>query len=563
MKWNIPKNNLGLIDTIFANRGITDKEAFLNPKFSDLSPALSLFGVEKASNYLASAIKEKKKIYIHGDFDVDGITATSIVWNFLYRDVGCDVIPFIPNRFTDGYGLSEDNIKKIIDDGGNVILTVDCGIKDIELVGKFSDQIDFVISDHHTIRSSDEKGVENSKVEGDYLISSKAKAIVHPKLGTDGFEEICGAFVAWKLCCGINEVLGLGIDMSKYLDLVALGTVCDVMPLLSENRIAVSLGLQQMRNSINEGLKALLSVSKVDIKNVEAYHLGYVIGPRLNASGRLGSAMDAVRLLTTQSKEFALDLANKLSNLNLTRQDLTMEYIAIAEKIISNEGLDEKIYFLYGDGWPEGIVGLIAGRLTEKYNRPFIVGSSNEEGLIKASARSIEKFNIAEALKANEKYLTRYGGHAQAAGLSLMKDNFAPFLSVLRSYVQRKLSDEDLVRSLQIEFVANEADLSVENARSLKLLEPFGSANQNPLIALLSFVPAGIKSLGSEQSHIKFYSESGFISSEFIFFNYADKFSELLYSAGKPIDLAGHLSLDTWNGRSKVVFKVKEARFAE
>jgi single-stranded-DNA-specific exonuclease len=334
------------------------------------------------------------------------------------------------------------------------------------------------------------------------------------------------------------------------------------MPLIGENRIAVSLGLKQMQKTINEGLRALFLVAKADVSKAEAYHLGYVIGPRLNASGRLGSAMDAVRLLTTQSKDYARDLAIKLDELNLSRQELTREYIEVAEKLLLEEGLDEKIYFIYGEEWPEGIVGLIAGRLTEKYNRPFIVGSSNTEGLIKASARSIEKFNIVKALKSTDQYLSRYGGHSQAAGLSLLKNNYEAFIGELRLYTEKSLTLDDLEKSLNIEYILTAEDVSIDNAISLQSLEPFGIANQNPLVALLSFVPREIRSIGSDQSHIKFYSEKGLFNTEFIFFHYVDKFPELLYSAGKQLDIAGHLSIDSWNGRSKVVFKIREARFS-
>jgi len=558
MKWQFPEQkDKNFVDQIYSTRKITGDRSYFFPKIEDLESPLLIHDAEKAAKVVIKAIKDKQKIYIHGDFDVDGITATSIMWNYLYRDLEANALPHIPNRFTDGYGLNEETIEKIIEEGGNLIISVDCGVKDIELVDKYADKIDFIITDHHTIRSK-EKGVKvkGSKKVGEYIISSRAKAVVHPKL-SKSFNEYCGAGVSWKLCSAINELSDKKVDINKYLDLVALGTVCDIMPLVDQNRSIVKLGLERMRKTENIGLKSLLELAGVSLSSVNEYSLGYVIGPRLNASGRLESALDAVRLLTTTSKKFALELAEKLNSLNLQRQSLTKEYLAIAEKDLLEQG-EKKIYFLYGKEWPEGIVGLISGRLTEKYNRPTIVGSLLEDGNIKASARSIEGFHISNALKETEQHLIRYGGHAQAAGLTLNSDKVEVFRELLSSIADKLILTEQLERTINIDAIAEKEDINIENITKLLSLAPFGNSNPMPQIALLAVDIADFKTMGKDSTHIKIdFPEFGF---EAVGFNLAKEFDKL---DNTLLDLAGNLEFNTWNNKQKPVFKINYWKVSE
>jgi single-stranded-DNA-specific exonuclease len=561
MEWVFPdQQNKSFLEYLYSTRNITNSELFFNPKEKDISSPFAIHDMDKAADAIINAVGNKKRIFIHGDFDVDGITATSIMWNFLYRDLGADVLPFIPNRFTDGYGLSEDTIQNIIDQGGNLIISVDCGVKDIELVNKYSDQIDFIITDHHTIRMKSEGlQVEGSKFVGDYLISSKAKAVVHPQIAHSqqpvAFSNFCGAAVSWKVCTAINEKLGNKTNIYKYLDLVALGTVCDVMPLVDENRTLVKLGLKQMSRTENMGLKSLCKTAKIDLSTLDAYHLGFIIGPRLNAAGRLESAMDAVRLLTTNNKSFAEELSNKLDMLNKERQDLTKKYLEIAEEKLQNEQ-SNKIHFIVGDEWPEGIIGLIAGRLTEKYNKPFLVGSNNGE-IIKASARSPEYFHIADALRENSEHLERYGGHAQAAGLSLYSTNFDKFYSMLNEFAESMIVEADSLKKLKIDALVDKEDITSENAISLLSLAPFGNSNPKPLIALKNIKITNFKTMGADGLHIKILIPE--YSFEIVGFNIAN---EILKLRGQSFDFAGHLDLNVWNGRTTPVFKMQHFRVA-
>ncbi|MEO6729552.1 MAG: DHH family phosphoesterase, partial [Candidatus Dojkabacteria bacterium] len=567
MKWNLPEQkDKNFVDFIYSTRKVSGDRVFFYPKIEDLESPLLIHNAEKAAKVIINAIEKKQKIYIHGDFDVDGITATSIMWNYLFRDLGANVLPHIPNRFTDGYGLNKETIEKIISEGGNLIISVDCGVKDIELVDKYADTIDFIITDHHTIREvsksearnkkskkNNESLPEGSKLVGNYIISSRAKAVVHPKLGV-GFNEYCGAGVSWKLCCAINELNVKKVDMSKYLDLVALGTVCDIMPLEDQNRTIVKLGIDKMRRTENIGIKALLQKADVLLSSITEYTLGFVIGPRLNASGRLESALDAVRLLTTTSEDFAKQLADKLNNLNLQRQGLTKEYLAIAEQDLLSQG-EKKIYFLYGKEWPEGIVGLISGRLTEKYNRPTIVGSLLEDGNIKASARSIEGFHISNALKDTDKYLIRYGGHAQAAGLTLASTDYAKFMEALSSVADKHIKEKHLEKAINIDAVAKFDEINIENISKLLSLSPFGNSNPLPKIALLNVDISDFKTMGKDGSHIKIvFPEYGF---EAVGFNLANEFNGL---DSPLLDLAGSLEINTWNNKQTPFFKINHWR---
>lgn len=564
MKWILPEQSeKDIFEWLIKSRGIEDRTKFLNPSWEHIYSPTLLHDMDRAVKAIIEAIGDKKKIFIHGDFDVDGITATSILWDFLFRKAGADVMPYIPSRFEEGYGLSDASIQSIIDQGGELIITVDCGVKDIELVEKYKDKVDFVITDHHTIVDTSRKpsfrDKKSYKQVGDHLISAYAKAVVHPKLGgTYPFTEISGATVSWKLACALNDALKLGLDMKDYLDLVALGAVCDIMPLVDENRSIVKLGLEQLRRTKNIGLIALLELARVDKRQVDTYHIGFVIGPRLNAAGRLGKAIDAVKLLSTSSPQNAKRLAVQLNELNIQRQDLTKNYFEKADELVQDQ-LMNKLLFVYGDNWPEGIVGLIAGKLAQKYNRPVLVGSKDENGNIKGSARSIESFNIAEVLKQAEKYLIRHGGHAGAAGFTLDTSALSDFVNVLTALSEEKITPEDLEDKLLIDAICDADALDIEYVQRLDNFAPFGHKNEKPLLALLSQELQDVRFVGSDKTHalLTVKDKSGKYL-EAIGFGMADIVKAHPHET--PIDLAGYLEVDEWNGNRKVKMKLKAIR---
>jgi single-stranded-DNA-specific exonuclease len=575
MKWILPSksNATTLFDQLLQNREIIDIDRFLNPKDDQIYDPFLLYGMEDAVKVLKNAITTRKKIFIHGDFDVDGITATSIMWDFLYNVAKADVLPYIPNRFDQGYGLSESSIEEIINQGGKLIITVDCGIKDIDLVNKYKNKVDFIITDHHTLQEVDNESKEllkndsKYKIVNGYVISADALAVVHPKLNPEyPFTEISGAVVSWKVCLALNKYLGTDADMSRYIELAALGTVCDIMPLIDENRAIVSLGLNGMRQTQNKGIRALLDVSGVNVSSLDSYHFGFVIGPRLNASGRLKSALDAVHLLTTNSSTYAREIATNLNVLNQKRQQITKELLDLAEAQVSEE-IDNKILVTYGKDWPEGIVGLIAGRLTEKYSRPALVGSLKND-LIKGSARSTTTFNIARALKESSHLLERYGGHAQAAGFSVLESNMPDFKSFIQNLASTSLMEDSLEKTLKIDGIIDISTLSVELVKNLNKLAPFGLGNPTPVFALMNVKPIRVQTLGKLNNHMKFFVKSGSYGIlECITFNFKDQINSAIdltnLLSDQLFDVAGTLEVDQWNGDERIVMKVKDIRISD
>ncbi len=565
MKWILPEhNNLSLIESLKKSRNILDEERFFNPSVNNTFDPALMYGINDAVKVITKALDDKKKIFIHGDYDVDGICATSIMWDFLFRKCKADVMPFIPSRFDEGYGLSDDSINSIIEQGGKLIITVDCGVKDIELVHKYKDKIDFLITDHHTVLTTNDVEFDSSihkKVEN-YIISKDAKAVVHPRISDKyPFGDICGSAVSWKLCVAMNNALNLQVDMTKYLDLVALATVCDIMPLNSENRDMVAIGLETFRNTRNLGLQALAELCEVELSEVSAMHLGFVFGPRLNAAGRIDHAMDGVRLLTTPSSHKAFEMAHKLNNLNIERQELTVKYIEIADLQVNQANLT-KLIFLSGQDWPEGIIGLIAGKLTEKYSRPVLIGSE-KKGIIKGSARSIETFHIANAFKSLDKFLIAHGGHAQAAGFTLSIEHKEVFIASLLEMANTTLSDDDLIKSLKVDVIAKPKDLSIETLSEINKFEPFGFGNKKPVIALLNLPLARFKTMGASNNHIKLEFE-GLSGVEFVGFGLAEEFNRLLPKIDNDVlpsfDIAGYLDINEWNGRKRLQFVIKDIR---
>lgn len=551
MQWIWPESERAetesVVDYLLRIRNITNQEDFLNPQLEKLHDWKLLHDAPTAAAKIIAAVTAGKKIMVHGDFDVDGVCATSILWDYLYRELGADVLPYVPSRFDQGYGLSESSIQDMLAQGAQMIITVDCGVKDIEIVKKYSEQgIDFIITDHHTLPVG-----EDAKS----FVSSDALAVVHPRhpLAPYPFPEICGSAVAWKLVQGVNSVAGKNVDVFRYLDLVALATVCDVMPLIDENRIFVKYGLERLKQTENLGLQSLLKIAAVNPKEIDTYHFGFVLGPRLNAAGRLESALDAVRLLTTKSLASAQDYAAKLHNLNTERQALTTKLVADAEAKIQQQ-LDNPVFFVYGEEWPEGIVGLVAGKLTEKYYRPTLIGSILPEGSVKASARSIEGFHVSNALTRLQHHLERHGGHELAAGLTVPLEKAEQFYAELLSIAKEQLTAEHLEKKLRIDLALNPQELNFDLEQLIANLAPFGFANQQPVIGLKGLTLQSSREFGKDKSHISFrFAEMSHI--EVMAFNQAEQYREL--RSGTKVDLAGYLDQNVWNGRTNLQIRAK------
>ncbi|KKP77843.1 MAG: Single-stranded-DNA-specific exonuclease RecJ [candidate division WS6 bacterium GW2011_GWF1_35_23] len=492
--WLIPENKQeDLVETILENRGIKNKEEHLEPLLENIPPFKKLFGVSKAAKKIIKYAKEDKKIVIHGDFDCDGICASALLWEFLFREAAkvlgkkVDVVPYIPSRIDQGYGLTESSIKDAQELGCDLLITVDCGVRDKELINKHSKDLDFVITDHH-------QPPEDISENLDYIL-------VHQMYPGKEYpnKEICGTAVAYLLVQALREELEMEEDREYGLDLVALSTVTDMMPLLDVNRIFVKYGLEQISKGQRLGLNALILRSGILPKDINSYHLGYVIGPRINAAGRIGSPMEAVKLLVSSDEKKCTEIANELNSINFERQKLTTEILDIAKEDVD---LENKLLFVQGENWHEGIIGLVAGKLQEQFYRPVIVTTKND-GVIKGSARSIKGFNITKTLEKLDKYLERYGGHELAAGFTAKEKSMDEFVKKITEYANKKITEKDLQRDIKIDLLVDTEDIDNELINNLKKLEPFGYGNPKPIICLKELVVVRKNIMGQEKNHMR------------------------------------------------------------
>jgi len=552
------------LQAVLNKRGIYDAlgaKSFFNPSLDQLYSPNLFYSMAIAVKTIEESIAKKDKIAIHGDFDVDGVTATAILFDYLKILRGADAFAYIPHRVDEGYGLTEASLAEVTKKGAKLIISVDCGIRDVELVDKYKKKgIKLIITDHHEIRK--EKGKP-------YLPT--ASAVIHPKhpKGKYPFPELCGAAVTWKLVCALenqtkasktptSSTIKLTETSKSYLDLVAFATVCDVMPLQGENRIIVKFGLEQLKKTQREGLKALIKQTAISDKGLQAYHLGFVLGPRLNAAGRLSSAMDALALLTANKEYDAIVLAEQLEKLNQERQALTLEAITEAEALVDKDK-GSMLYYFSSDKWKDGIIGLVAGRMTEKYSRPVVVVRTlNNEA--KGSARSIRGYDIVSAFSASSKWLDRFGGHSLAAGFStdIKKEPF--FREALLKHANQALTDQLLIKTLPIDYTITGDEINFELTNYLEKLEPTGFGNPSPLFAFGPVTIVQIAPIGKDKNHLKLFVHDPKTNRTFeaVWFE-APSFAFSL-NCGDKVELACSISRSIWNGRSKLDLRIRDLR---
>ena len=549
--WLIPENKKeDLVETILENRGIKNKEEHLEPLLENIPSYKKLFGVSKAAKKIIKYAKENKKIVIHGDFDCDGICASALLWEFLYRDVSkilekkVDVVPYIPSRIDQGYGLTESSIKDAKDLNCDLLITVDCGVRDKELINKHSKDLDFIITDHH------QPPEDISENLGYTLVHQMYPGKEYPN------KEICGTAVAYLLVQALRNELEMEEDKEYGLDLVALSTVTDMMPLLEVNRIFVKYGLEQISKGQRLGLNALILRSGILPKDINSYHLGYVIGPRINAAGRIGSPMEAVKLLVSSDEKKCTEIANELNSINFERQKLTTEILDIAKEDVD---LENKLLFVQGENWHEGIIGLVAGKLQEQFYRPVIVTTKND-GVIKGSARSIKGFNITKTLEKLDKYLERYGGHELAAGFTAKEKSMDEFVKKITEYANKKITEKDLQRDIKIDLLVDTEDIDNELINNLKKLEPFGYGNPKPIICLKELVVVRKNIMGQEKNHMRLTVKgNGVDLLTLVLFNCNEDTQDI--NENDSIDVIGYPDINVWNGNENIQFMVKEWRF--
>lgn len=539
---NVPS----VIKSILINRGISEPNyanEFLNPRFENLHDPFLIYDMERAVSRILSAVRNKEAIFIYGDYDVDGVCAASILWEFLYKELGANVLPHIPHRIDEGYGLNKESVGKLIQKGANLIITVDCGIRDKEIVDKFSDEVDFIITDHHEIGRRE---------------AAPNTIVIHPRHpdGKYPFGEISGAALAWKIVMAIRIKLGMTAeeDLKEGLDLAAFSTICDVMPLVDENRILVRTGLDQIRRSKRIGLNKMIQEAMIKKSEIDAYHLAFILGPRINAAGRLDHALDAVKLLVSPSDSQSIQLARKLGNLNKKRQDITLEILRQAEMQISETQLDQKLFFIYGENWPEGIVGLVAGKLTERHHKPVLVASVNGETAV-GSARSILEFNIIESIEKFSSKLIRFGGHAQAAGFTVAKEKLDDFRDSLQALANKVIDEEDLIGKIHIDAELEFNLLDFDLLNWLEKLKPFGHGNHAPIFLTRNVTVASIRAIGKQYQHLKMILFKDEKEVEAIGFGMGELVDEI--EVGSNIDIVYNLEINEWNGKKTIQIKAK------
>ena len=558
--WILPKEKIDdgdIAGYVISKRGF-DKEVFLNPSLDDIPSFKYMHDSKSAGRIIAEAVKEGKKIVIHGDFDADGICAVSILWEFLYKEVSkklgidVDVLPYIPSRVDQGYGLTESSLNDVIELGAQLVVSVDCGVRDRELVNRYRKEkgLEFVITDHHQ--------------PPDYLNDTLEYPLVHPMYPGHEypFKNVCGAYVAFLLVQAIKHELKMDENISantRGLDLVALATVTDLMPLVEVNRTVVKYGIEQIVKGERVGLNELIKVSGLNLSDIDSYHLGYILGPRINAAGRIGSPIDAVKLLVSDNSQVCARIADILNETNFERQYMTETGFNEAVNIIG-ESTNEKILFVASEDWHEGIVGLIAGKLNEKYHRPTLVGKRNGEG-IKGSARSIHGFNITEALSKCEKFLDRYGGHELAAGFTIKQGKEREFSECIKKVAEDMITDDMLVKNLNIDLLVGSESINRELVNELDKLKPFGYGNSKPLIALTNLIVLEKSIMGKLGNHMKLVCKGdGIDLITLVFFNCNGDSEEI--DVNDIIDVVGDVGINSWNGHEDVQFLVKEWRFS-
>ena len=524
----VQQKEAGLLAGILAARGITDPAEALTllAGEEELSDPMLLTDMDKACERILRAIDEGETIVVFGDYDVDGVTATALLYQHL-KGMGAAVKCMLPSREGDGYGLSKNAIQSIYDKGCRLIVTVDNGISAVEEAAfAASLGIDLIITDHH--------------LPHDTL--PQAVAIVDPRRADDHspFKGLCGAGVAFKLCAALDGCPPE--EMLEYCgDLAAVGTVADVMPLTGENRTIVKAGLRQLQNTDRPGFCALLEEVGLAGKPVTAENISYAIAPRLNAAGRMDSAVTALQLVLCEDEDRAVELAHKLSDINIQRQETEMEIVKAAQELLDAEPerLEDRVILLWGKDWHPGVIGIVASRLVEKTGRPVIVVSVDEHGEGKGSGRSVQGFNLHECIASCADILLRFGGHAMAAGLSVREEDLQTLRQRLNDWAARECP---VLRTppLECDLSVHLDRLTVESVRRLDQLAPYGADNPSPVFVLEMAVVEGVYAV-SEGKHCRLRLRQGNSSIYAVWFGMHPE--QVPYSTGDVVDAAISLSV--------------------
>ena len=537
------KHNIStLLAQILINRNIVDDsqiDIFLQPKRNDFHDPFLMLDMEKATDRIMQAIKNKEKTIIYGDYDVDGITSITVLKKFL-QERGLETDYYIPNRLEEGYGLNVDAIQEIAQKKYKLMITVDCGVSGIE-----------------EIKLANSKGIETIVTDNHEQLDElhAAYAIINPKRrdNTYPFRGLAGVGVVFKLIQAISKKLGLDEkEYLKYLDIVCIGTISDIVPLVDENRVIAKLGLMLVECTKNIGLKELISETKY--KNIDSTMISFAIAPRINACGRMGKQEEALQLFLTENLEEAKEITKKLERYNSERQETEKNIFEQAIKKIETENLKElNSIVLASENWHHGVIGIVASRITEKFYKPTIlICIEGDEG--KGSGRSVPGFDLHQALVDSSQFLKKYGGHEMAVGLSLEKEKINDFKKYFEEISKAK-NVKQLIPVINIDCEITKKELNKKTIEQIKLLEPFGEKNKQPLVIYKNLKITSIRAL-SEGKHLKLMLKDDNEIVNAIGFNLGELSNE--YLIGDKVDIVGTIETNAYNGQEQIQINLKD-----
>ena len=539
----IKKYNLNiLLATILVNKNITDEKVlskFLHPTRNDFYDPFLMPDMELAVNRILKAIENKEKIIIYGDYDADGITSITVLKSF-FKDLGIEVDSYIPNRLEEGYGLNKPAVKQIVEKGYELMITVDCGISAIEEI-KYANElgIETIVTDHHEVGEDLPDAIA--------VVDAKRKDNIYP------CRDLAGVGVVFKLIQALAIKLKLKEEaFLKYLDIVCIGTISDIVPLVDENRVITKLGLMLVNQTRNIGLKSLLMSS--GYKKIDSTTISFGVAPRINACGRMGHAEEALKLFLSDNISEVQELTKRLNDYNIKRQEKEKSIYREALEMIEKEHLDENdTIIVAGENWHHGVIGIVASKITELYFKPSIL-LCYEGDEPKGSGRSIPGFDLHEALMKCLDHIEKFGGHSMAIGITIKREELEEFRESLEK-VAREAHIEDITPIIQIDAKISLNDINKEMVESLKQLEPFGEGNKMPVFVIKNLKIDSIRAL-TEGKHLKLTLKEGNNIIDAIGFNMGELAEE--YKIGNKIDVVGVLEINSFNGVDSVQINMKD-----
>lgn len=543
-KHNIPP----AIAVILLNRGIrgdNEVRSYLKKGLDGVHNPFMMNDMEKAANRIISAVSSGEKITIYGDYDADGVTSTALLFKFL-KSIGANADYYVPDRFKDGYGLNIKVINKLAKSGTKLMITVDCGITAVGEVEFAKTQgMSVIITDHHTCKEE----------------LPRAEAVINPKRSDSDypFDGLAGVGVAFKLVLALAVKMGLSSKevFDEYVDLAAIGTIADVVPLINENRIIVDKGIASIANTKNNGIKALLAVSGAENRTIDSTLIAFSLTPRINAAGRLENAAEAVKLLIEEDYEKAYEIACFLDETNRRRQQMEIEISEQALMQIDSFEQEQFAYVLNHENWHQGVIGIVASRICEKFYRPCIMISC-KDGKGKGSGRSIEEMNLFTALSECEDCLTAFGGHAQAAGLSLSADMIDDFRKKINEYAKKQLENKTLFPKIKIDCNLSANNITLGAAKMIEKLEPFGQGNENPVFSARGMKIVSAARMGADGRHLRMRLSDGAGIFNCVGFGMGDACET--FSEGQTVDIAFTMNVNLYHDTENLQLMLKDIK---